>query len=121
MNKKIQEGATVAFSQPIFEYAVLEEFLERTKHLRFHFILGIIPLRSLRHAEFLHYEVPGMVVPDWVRKTIADNSHTIEHAAAKGMEIARTLLQKAKKDIAGVYIMPPAKKYSMAVEIIQSL
>jgi hypothetical protein len=37
------------------------------------------------------------------------------------MEIARTLLQKAKKDIAGVYIMPPAKKYSMAVEIIQSL
>ncbi len=119
--QKIQEGATVAFSQPIFEYAVLEEFLERTKHLRFHFILGIIPLRSLRHAEFLHYEVPGMVVPDWVRKTIADNSHTIEHAAAKGMEIARTLLQKAKKDIAGVYIMPPAKKYSMAVEIIQSL
>lgn len=119
--QKIHEGATVAFSQPLFEYAVLEEFLERTKHLRYHFVLGIIPLRSLRHAEFLHYEVPGMVVPEWVRKSMAEHANSIEHAAAKGMEIARTLLQQAKKDIAGVYIMPPAKKYSMAVEIIQSL
>lgn len=119
--QKVYEGATVAFSQPLFEYSVLEEFLEKTKHLQYHFVLGIIPLRSLRHAEFLHYEVPGMVVPEWVRKSMAEHAQSIEHTAAKGMEIARTLLQKAKNDIAGVYIMPPAKKYSMAVEIIQSL
>jgi len=119
--EKIEQGATVAFSQPLFEYSVLENFLEKTKHLNFHFILGIIPLRSLRHAEFLHYEVPGMVVPEWVRKELSEHTQSTENMIAKGMSISVDFLRQAKNSVSGIYIMPPAKKYSVAVDILQSI
>lgn len=119
--EKVNEGATVAFSQPLFELSVLEQFLEKTKHLQYHFILGIIPLRSLRHAEFLHYEVPGMKVPEWVRKELIQHSEAGDKVIDKGMNIAVEFLRKAKNSISGVYIMPPAKKYSVAIDILQSL
>lgn len=119
--EKIEQGATVAFSQPLFEYSVLENFLEKTKHLSFHFILGIIPLRSLRHAEFLHYEVPGMVVPEWVRRELSEHTQSTENMIAKGMSISVDFLRQAKNSVSGIYIMPPAKKYSVTVDILQSI
>lgn len=119
--QKIEQGATVAFSQPLFEYSVLEKFLEKTKHLNFHFILGIIPLRSLRHAEFLHYEVPGMVVPEWVRKEMSEHIQSTDKMIEKGMNIAIDFLREAKSSVSGIYVMPPAKKYSVAIDILQSI
>ena len=26
--------------------------------------MAVLPLRSIRHARFLHHEVPGIVIPD---------------------------------------------------------
>lgn len=80
-------------------------------------ILGIIPLRSIKHAEFLHYEVPGMVVPDWVRKKLKDVN---TDSGIEGMNIAIEFLKQAKGLVQGVYIMPPAKKYDMAINILHA-
>ena len=30
-------------------------------------LVGVLPLQSFRHAEFLHNEVPGITIPQWVR------------------------------------------------------
>ncbi|MFM7774140.1 MAG: methylenetetrahydrofolate reductase, partial [Candidatus Kapaibacterium sp.] len=60
LERKVEEGCTIAFSQPLFELDVLERFRTRISHLPVRFMLGVIPLRTIRHAEFLHYEVPGM-------------------------------------------------------------
>lgn len=121
MEQKAAEGATVAFSQPVFEYATLEYFLNRIAHLRMHFMVGVIPLRSARHAEFLHYEVPGMVVPEWVRRRMSAQTGNPEAAMSEGMSIAVDFLRQAKQAVQGAYIMPPAKKYTMAVEMLAAL
>ena len=42
----------------------LERFLERISHVRIPIIAGIWPLVSVRNAEFLANEVPGVSVPD---------------------------------------------------------
>ncbi len=125
LKEKAEQGAHVTFSQPIFDMPTLEAFMNRLEqaNVNIHFMLGIIPLRSARHADFLHHEVPGMDVPDWVRKRIHD-AHAaggLEAASQEGVRLAVEFLHAAKSIVDGVYLMPPFKKYSMAIEILRQV
>lgn len=114
LRKKVEEGAIIAFTQPIFDMETLLPFLERIKDLNIAIMLGIIPLRSARHADFLHYEVPGMIVPQWVRDAMQQAGND---AGEIGLNIAIDFLKQAKEHVQGVYIMPPAKRYDMAIDM----
>ncbi|MCX8051097.1 MAG: bifunctional homocysteine S-methyltransferase/methylenetetrahydrofolate reductase [Chlorobi bacterium] len=116
--RKIAEGAEAVFTQPIFDPDTWLRFIERVRALPARFIVGVLPLRSLRHAEFLHYEVPGMVVPGWVRQRLA-HAATPRHAAEEGIAIAAEFLAAVRPHADGVYLMPPFKKYSVAVEVLR--
>lgn len=114
LRKKVEEGASIAFTQPVFDMDTLSLFLDNIKSLNISIMLGIIPLRSARHADFLHYEVPGMIVPSWVREAM----HNAGNSAGEiGLNIATELLSQAKEHVQGVYIMPPAKRYDMAIDM----
>ncbi len=117
--QKAAEGCQVAFSQPLFELNLLERFRAKTQHIPIRFLLGIIPLRTVRHAEFLHYEVPGMTVPDAIRERIRSAGSSTEAASKEGIDISVEFLREARPMVDGVYLMPPFKKYDMAVEILQ--
>lgn len=122
LEQKVAEGCEVIFTQPVFEMSILENFLERIKPFRQKaaIMLGILPLRSVRHAEFLHYEVPGMNIPTWIHDRLA-SKHNLEAQSAEGVEICVEFLRDAKPLIDGAYLMPPFKKYAMAVEILDRL
>lgn len=116
--RKAEEGAMVAFTQPLFEPEALARFLDRTRSLSIPIMLGIIPLRGARHAEFLHHEVPGMTIPDHIQHRM----RTAEDAMAEGVAIAVEFLESVRgmeERIGGVYIMPPHKKLEMVVEILE--
>jgi homocysteine S-methyltransferase len=117
---KAEQGAHVAFSQPIFDAELLDTFLARTKDIDIRFMLGIIPLRTIRHAEFLHYEVPGMNIPQWVRERMEGAAST-EEATDIGIQIAVEFLSSVRNRINGVYLMPPFKKYDIAVRILKAI
>lgn len=117
---KAEQGAHIAFSQPIFDESLLDTFLAKTKHIDIKFMLGIIPLRTIRHAEFLHYEVPGMNIPEWVRERM-ERATSTEEATDIGIQIAVELLGSVRSRINGVYLMPPFKKYDIAVRILNAL
>ena len=114
LRKKVEEGAIIAFTQPVFDMETLLPFLERIKDLNIAIMLGIIPLRSARHADFLHYEVPGMIVPQWVRDAMQQAGND---AGEIGLNIAIDFLKQAKEHVQGVYIMPPAKRYDVAIDM----
>ena len=60
-------------TQPVYELAAWERFLERLGGVPgIPILVGILPLQSFRHAEFLHNEVPGIQVPDWIRARMHD-------------------------------------------------
>lgn len=118
---KAEQGAHVAFSQPIFDDEVLLRFLERIATIDISFMLGVIPLRTIRHAEFLHYEVPGMNIPGWVRERMQAAGSDTEAATAVGIELATDFLRRVQDRIDGVYLMPPFKKYDIAVRICSAL
>jgi homocysteine S-methyltransferase len=120
--QKIAEGCEVMFTQPVFEMPVLERWLELLKPFKKNtkLMLGIMPLRSIRHAEFLHYEVPGMNIPQHIHDRLAKRN-TLEEQSAEGIDICVEFLRDARSFVDGVYLMPPFKKYQMAVDILERL
>jgi homocysteine S-methyltransferase len=121
LERKVAEGAHVVFTQPLFEIDALDHFFERTAHIPVKLMLGIIPLRTMRHAEFLHNEVPGMKIPAQIQRRMQG----AENPSAEGVTIAVELLERVRETkadrIAGIYLMPPFKRYDMAVEILERI
>ncbi len=64
LRRKVEAGAHAFWTQPVFEIGALEEALERIDDDRVCLLLGLMPLRSARQAEFLHHEVPGINIPE---------------------------------------------------------
>lgn len=116
LEKKAEAGTNVIFTQPIYEMQTLEKFLKRIEHLHIPLMLGVLPLRGTKHAEFLHNEVPGMTIPDGIRDQMRRAG---DHGPAVGIEISRTFLKEARHLVAGAYMMPPFQKYHIIDELLE--
>ncbi len=118
LEKKIEAGADIIYTQPIYEMKTLEQFLKRSEQWHKPVMLGILPLRGYKHAEFLHNEIPGMSIPEQVREQLRSAA---ERAPQVGVELAGQFLNKAKTMVAGAYLMPPFKKYDMVPQILDQI
>ena len=117
--QKIDAGAQFAFTQPLFDPLTLVKFLDDVSSFnRIPIFVGIMPLRSAKHAEFIHNELPDMFVPERVRAAMK-NSGT--EGARVGVEIAQEFLLATKPLVQGAYLMPPFNKFQMAVDVIKAL
>jgi homocysteine S-methyltransferase len=116
--QKIDAGAHVAMSQPLYDRSTLERFFERTGPLPIPFLLGVLPLQSSRHAEFMHNEVPGIVVPQQLRDRMRRAG---ENGIAEGLQQSRELLEQTKDLVQGVYLMPSFGRYEVVTELVRWL
>ena len=116
--QKIDAGAQVAMSQPLYDKETLERFFERTGPLPIPFLLGVLPLQSSRHAEFMHNEVPGIVVPQQLRDRMRKAG---ENGIQEGLEQSRELLKQTRDVVQGVYLMPSFGRYEMVAELVRAL
>jgi homocysteine S-methyltransferase len=120
LKRKVDEGAEVCFTQPLFDRESLENAMSITDKINLPMMVGIIPLRSARHAEFWHNEVPGVKVPDRVRKIMADAPP--DRAAAVGLELALDFAAYVRTvRAAGLYVMPPLGRYEMVEKIVEAV
>ena len=86
---KVDAGAEFAVTQPVFDPRQLEDFLKRVEEYRIPIVAGIWPLLSLRNAEFLANEVPGVSVPDEVLARMrAAQEKGKEAALAEGVQVS---------------------------------
>lgn len=115
LERKVEEGAEIIFTQPVLEVPTMEYFMKKIEHLKIPVMVGIMPLRSYRHAEFLHNEVPGINIPDSVREQFRSVG---KDGAVLGVRLASGFLREVKQMVAGAYLLPPFKKYEMAIEIL---
>jgi homocysteine S-methyltransferase len=117
--RKVEAGAHFVFTQPLWELATLERWLERTADLpRLPMLLGIWPLQSARQTEFLVNEVPGIYIPDEVRRRMAEAPG--EDAQKVGIELAQNLLRDAAGLVQGVYLMPSFGRYEVCAEVLEA-
>jgi homocysteine S-methyltransferase len=119
LQRKVAEGADVIYTQPIFDLAVLEVAVRASNRVGIPLLFGLLPLRSARHCEFMHNEVPGICVPDDIRARISD----IDDAAARryGLDVARGFLTHARHQTQGVYLMPPFGNHKTAEAVLKAL
>jgi methionine synthase / methylenetetrahydrofolate reductase(NADPH) len=117
---KVDAGAEYAITQPVFDVAQLERFLKSIAHVRIPVIAGIWPLVSVRNAEFLANEVPGVEVPDEVISRMrAANEKSKEHAVAEGIAIAHEMFDRIKGAVQGVQVSAPFGKVDLALKVFE--
>jgi methionine synthase / methylenetetrahydrofolate reductase(NADPH) len=114
---KVEAGARWAQTQPVYEPDVLERFFARTRP-PIPIVVGILPLHSFRHAEFLHNEVPGITVPDWARARMRDAG---ERGRQAGIDMSQSLLHDIKTRYAGAYLMPSFGRFEVVAEVLDAL
>jgi len=116
LRKKAANGARFAQTQPIFDPALYFEALELTRDCGIPLMAGIMPLVSERNAEYLHNEVPGITIPDEIRRRMRG----LEKEAGKreGLAIAKEFIDATFAVAGGYYLMPPFGNVELALELI---
>jgi homocysteine S-methyltransferase len=124
LERKLAAGAQLVMTQPLYDEAQVTAMLDEARR-RFGpggfpvpVLLGILPLVSARHAEFLHNEVPGITIPGATRARM--------HAAGAsgteaGIEMAGALLAAVDGEVAGTYLMPSFGRYEQAAELVRRI
>jgi homocysteine S-methyltransferase len=116
---KVEAGAEFAVTQPVFDIALLEDFLRRIEHCRIPVLAGIWPLTSVRNAEFMKNEL-RVSVPDPIIARMAA-APSAEAARAEGVAIAREMLLAVRDLVQGAQISAPFGRYSSAVDVLEAL
>ncbi|HTL05015.1 MAG TPA: bifunctional homocysteine S-methyltransferase/methylenetetrahydrofolate reductase [Gemmatimonadales bacterium] len=116
---KVEAGAEFAITQPVFDLAQLDRFLRQVEGFRLPIIGGIWPLVSLRNAEFLANEVPGVTVPEEVLERMRRASEQgREEALAEGVRIARDMLAAVKGRLRGAQVSAPLGRVPVALDVL---
>ncbi|ABA87499.1 5-methyltetrahydrofolate--homocysteine S-methyltransferase and 5,10-methylenetetrahydrofolate reductase [Syntrophotalea carbinolica DSM 2380] len=117
LKKKVAAGARFVQTQPIYSVDVLDAMLACLADIRIPILVGILPLVSERNAEFLHNEVPGILLPETVRARMRGTRG--EEGKRQGLAIARELIEAGRGRVDGFYLMPPFGKVDIAVALIE--
>jgi 5,10-methylenetetrahydrofolate reductase len=120
LRRKIESGAEMIMTQPVYDRAVIRRFLDAAKPLGVPVLLGLCPLVSSRNAEFLHHEVPGMAVPDAIRERMRKATPGPESVKV-GVAVAQETLLEFMDEVVGVYLMPQLGKYASALDVLAPL
>ncbi len=113
---KVEAGAQFVVTQPVYDEDSAVKLADATTQFGVPVIMGILPLRTARHAEFLHNKVAGIAVPKEVRNRIDRADNPIGEGAAN----AREMLAIARDRFAGACIMPPFDHYEIMFDILQT-
>jgi homocysteine S-methyltransferase len=116
---KVEAGAEFAITQPVFDARELARFLARVEGFRIPVLAAVAPLESLRHAEFLANEVPGVHVPADVVERMA-RAEAGGGAAAEGLAIAREIAAEIRPMVQGIQISTAAGSVGTALGVIEA-
>ena len=111
-----------AHTQPVYDPAAARVFLDRYAEkyapLDKPLLVGVLPLYGVKHARFLHNEVPGITIaPEFFARLEAagqDSPH-------EGVCIALELIAQMRDWAGGIYLMPAFSRYDLAAEIVEQI
>ena len=120
LKRKADAGAQVVYTQPVFDAATAEAAAEDCAAVGLPVLVGVLPLKTQRHAEFMHHEVPGIRIPEALRRRMAQAADD-EAALAIGVEEAQALARTIQGCAQGLYLMPPFGSAAIAARVMAAL
>jgi methionine synthase / methylenetetrahydrofolate reductase(NADPH) len=113
---KVEAGAHYAMTQPLFDPEHWYSFLKKLGGKpAIPILIGIWPLNSYKQALRLNNEVPGIVIPEPLLKSMEAAGAS---ARDRGFECAREMLAWSRTELAGAYLIPPFKRYEEVLDIL---
>jgi methionine synthase / methylenetetrahydrofolate reductase(NADPH) len=113
---KVEAGAHYAMTQPLFDpehwYAFVKKLGGKPA---IPILIGIWPLNSYKQALRLNNEVPGIVIPQPLLKSLEAAGAS---ARDRGFELAREMLAWSRTELAGAYLIPPFKRYEEILDVL---
>ena len=113
---KVEAGAHFAMTQPLFDPEHWHAFLKKLGGKpSIPVLIGVWPLNSYKQALRLNNEVPGIVIPEPLLKSMEAAGAS---ARDRGFDVAREMLAWSRTELAGAYLIPPFKRYEEILEIL---
>ena len=107
-HKKVNAGAQFFQTNLVFDADGLDEWLneiaKRNILDKVYILIGITPLKTLKMAQYMNNDVPGVFIPDKVMKRIEAAG---DKAEEEGVQIALELIEaiKTKQGVNGIHLM----------------
>lgn len=98
MGRKIEGGADFFQTQVVYDAEKTLEFVGAAKKLGKPVLIGIMPLKSVKMAQFMNKNVEGIDVPEGI-------INRMQHDKVSGIEIACDFISDVRDHIDGVHIM----------------
>lgn len=102
MEQKVEAGAEFFQTQAVFDPAVFERFLSKTRHLKVPVIAGVVFLKSAAMARYMNKNVAGVSVPDNLIQEMEGATDKVETSVAISVRLIRDL----KPMCQGIHLMP---------------
>lgn len=96
VQKKIDAGADFFQTQPVYDVDTAFAFFDKTAVMTKPMLLGVMPLKSLKMAEFVKTKVAGVNVPNHVISDL--------EKGRSGFEIACELIERVRSHVNGLHI-----------------
>ena len=117
---KVEAGAEFVITRPIFDVEALERFLKRIESARLPVLAGVFPFESVRNAEFMANEVPGVRVPEALLARMRQTD-TPEAAAGEGIAIAREIAMALRGAVQGIQVSTAGGQIDAALSVVDGL
>jgi len=117
---KVEAGAEFVLTRPVFDLANFERFLKRIAGAKLPIVAGVFPFDSLRNAEFMANEVPGVHVPDALMERMR-RADGVDAAAAEGVAIAREIAAVLRQIVQGIQVSTASGTVEAALAVVDGL
>jgi methionine synthase / methylenetetrahydrofolate reductase(NADPH) len=119
LERKLAAGARFVMTQPVFDRHLVKTMYERTRDLGVPILTGVWPLLNGRNTEFLHNEVPGIIIPDPIRSRMAGKEGP--EGRRIGAAIAKEVAESILDFFPGIYLITPFLAYDTTAELAQHI
>jgi homocysteine S-methyltransferase len=118
VRRVIAAGASFLVIRPVFDLELLAGFLERLGPIDLPLVLGIMPLRDFRHAEYLQHEVLDAGLPEPMLERMWQAG---QRSSEVGIEIAMELIEGGRPYVQGILVSMPSGSASDVVPLLNAL
>jgi 5,10-methylenetetrahydrofolate reductase len=116
---KIRAGAQYLVSRPVHELDSLTRVVEALEGTGVPLLLTVAPLTSFEEADYLAHEVPGVTIPEATLEAMERAGRS--GGRAVGLELAATLLAKARPLVSGVILTAPGDDPAALAPLLDAL
>jgi methionine synthase / methylenetetrahydrofolate reductase(NADPH) len=118
LKRKTDAGAKFVMTQPLFDPGKVAEFCDRANEYDVKIFVGLFPVTSYRTAEYLHNEVPGIIIPENVRTALGKKIHDTDYQVKTGIEYAKKLIEGIAGTVEGLYLIAPHTRPALLADLV---